>query len=310
MSGVDCGLEVKPGMIDTPTLFIFLLNSLLYASSLFLVAAGLQLVFGVLTVINLAVGSFYALGAYFGIEITRSSLGLGLPTYLGVFMLIAAAGLALVIGPPIEVALLRPMYKREAEFQLLLTYGIVLIFEDLIKMFWGLYPRSISEVYVTYGGLSFGGITFPIYNLIVIIVTFIIAGIIGFMLKFTKTGIITRATSHDKEMSSALGANVKRVYLIAFTIGTALGILSGALMVPIQTAVPGLSIEVIVIAFAIVVIGGLGSIKGALIGSLIVGFIRSAGIALFPEVELAIIYLAVIAVLLIKPSGLFGKVGG
>jgi len=297
-------------MIDINTIIIFLLNGLLYASSLFLIAAGLQITFGVLNIINLAIGSFYAIGAYLGIELVRQSLGIGLPPYLSIIALIATVGFALIIGPIIEVGLLRPIYKREAEFQLLLTYGLILIFEDIIKMFWGLYPQSIPEAYTAYGNILIGEITYPIYNLIVIVTTFIVAGMIAFMLTFTKIGIITRATSHDKEMSAALGVNVKRVYLLAFTMGTALGILSGALMVPIQTAMPGLSVEVIVIAFAIIVIAGLGSIKGALIASLIVGIIRSIGIALFPEIELAVIYLIVIAVLLIKPSGLFGKVGG
>lgn len=292
-------------------LALYVLNGLLFAASLFLVAAGLQIIFGVLGIINLAVGSFYAIGAYIGVELTRRALEAGVPPQFSVFILLFAAVFALIIAPPIEIGLLRPIYKRDPIFQLLLTYGIVLVFEDIIKLIWGVYPQAVTEPYLVYGSIKIGETMYPIYNLIVIGISFTVAALLEFMLHSTKIGVISRATSYDREMSSALGVNVKNVYLQIFIIGTALGILSGSMMAPIQAAVSGLSIEIIVLAFAIVVIAGLGSIKGAFIASIMVGLIRSIGIAFFPEIELAIIYLIVIVVLLVKPSGLFGKeVGG
>ena len=283
-----------------------LLSGIFNASTLFLVAAGLQVVFGVQKVFNLACGSFYALGAYCGILLVKLSHEAGLPPILSVIPLIVAGLSLFFIGPIIERGLLKFVYGRDEAFQLLLTFAIVLMLEDVIKFIWGTSPRSTAGVYLTYGQIDLFGAIIPVYNLIVIASSVIIAGLIGYMLVKTKFGRIIRATADKREMGEALGINMTRVYIKVFTLGTILGTLGGALVIPAMAAVSEMGVELIVLAFAVVVIGGLGSMKGALIGALIVGVLRSIAISTYPELEMLTIYIIVIAVLVIKPQGLFG----
>ncbi len=283
-----------------------LLSGIFNASTLFLVAAGLQVVFGVQKVFNLACGSFYALGAYSGILLVKLSHEAGLPPILSFIPLIVAGLSLFFIGPIIERGLLKFVYGRDEAFQLLLTFAIVLMLEDVIKFIWGTSPRSTAGVYLTYGQINLFGAIIPVYNLIVIASSLIIAGLIGYMLVKTKFGRIIRATADKREMGEALGINMTRVYIKVFTLGTILGTLGGALVIPAMAAVSEMGVELIVLAFAVVVIGGLGSMKGAFIGALIVGVLKSIAISTYPELEMLTIYIIVIAVLVIKPQGLFG----
>lgn len=283
-----------------------LLSGIFNASTLFLVAAGLQVVFGVQKVFNLACGSFYALGAYSGILLVKLSHEAGLPPILSFIPLIVAGLSLFFVGPIIERGLLKFVYGRDEAFQLLLTFAIVLMLEDVIKFIWGTSPRSTAGVYLTYGQINLFGAIIPVYNLIVIASSLIIAGLIGYMLVKTKFGRIIRATADKREMGEALGINMTRVYIKVFTLGTILGTLGGALVIPAMAAVSEMGVELIVLAFAVVVIGGLGSMKGAFIGALIVGVLKSIAISTYPELEMLTIYIIVIAVLVIKPQGLFG----
>ncbi len=283
-----------------------LLSGIFNASTLFLVAAGLQVVFGVQKVFNLACGSFYALGAYSGILLVKLSHEAGLPPILSFIPLIVAGLSLFFVGPIIERGLLKFVYGRDEAFQLLLTFAIVLMLEDVIKFIWGTSPRSTAGVYLTYGQIDLFGAIIPVYNLIVIASSLIIAGLIGYMLVKTKFGRIIRATADKREMGEALGINMTRVYIKVFTLGTILGTLGGALVIPAMAAVSEMGVELIVLAFAVVVIGGLGSMKGAFIGALIVGVLKSIAISTYPELEMLTIYIIVIAVLVIKPQGLFG----
>jgi branched-chain amino acid transport system permease protein len=180
------------------------------------------------------------------------------------------------------------------------------MFEDIIKFIWGTSPQSTPGVYMAYGQINLVGAIIPIYNLIVILSSLIIAGLIGYMLVRTKFGRIIRATVDNREMSEALGINMKSVYIKVFTLGTVLGTLGGALVIPATAAMTEMGVELIVMAFAVVVIGGLGSMKGAFFGALVVGILRSIAISTYPELELLLIYLIVIGVLVFKPEGLFG----
>jgi branched-chain amino acid transport system permease protein len=178
--------------------------------------------------------------------------------------------------------------------------------EDIIKLIWGTSPQSTSGVYLAYGQINLFGAILPVYNLIVILSSLIIAGLMGYLLVRTKFGRIIRATADKREMSEALGINMTNVYIKVFTLGTLLGTMGGALVIPATAAVSEMGVELIVLAFAVVVIGGLGSMKGAFIGSLVVGVLKSIAISTYPELEMLTIYLIVIAVLVIKPQGLFG----
>jgi branched-chain amino acid transport system permease protein len=274
------------------------------------VAAGLQVVFGVQKVFNLACGTFYGLGAYFGITVVKFFLDHNFPKPLFIAPLVASGLLlGLIVGPVIERGLMKFVYHRDETFQLLLTFGIVMMLEDTIKFFWGTSPQSMGGIDLVYGQLTVLGATVPVYNLIVILCSLLIAGLIGYLLMNTKFGRIIRATADKREMGEALGINMKAVYLKVFTLGAVLGTLGGALVIPAGAAVSEMGVELIVLAFAVVVIGGLGSMKGAFVGALIVGVIKSIAISTYPELEMLTIYIIVIAVLVIKPQGLFGGSG-
>lgn len=290
-----------------PSFIVSILASGVFgASVLFLVAAGLQLVFGVQKIFNLACGSFYALGAFVGVTVAQWAVGAGLPQPLFVLALVAG-GLALaVIGPIVEL-LLRTVYKRDEAFQLLLTFAVVLILEDATRLVWGTIPRTTGGLYLIYGQFNLLGATIPAYNLIVIAVSLLIAASLSLMLTRTAFGRIIRATADNREMAEALGVDMRRIYVQVFTLGTVLGTLGGALVIPTTATMSEMGIELIVSSFAVVVIGGLGSMRGALVGALIVGVIRALAISTVPQVEMLVIYLIVIVILVFKPSGLFGR---
>jgi len=282
------------------------MSGVFHAAILFLVAAGLQVVFGVQKIFNLACGSFYALGAYAGVSAVTAFTAAGGPPALFLVPLVVA-GLAVgLVGAVVERGLLRFVYDRDETFQLLLTFALVLMLEDLIRMTWGTAPRSTAGLYLTYGQARLLDATVPVYNLIVIAASLLIAAAIGWLLTRTAFGRIMRASADNREMAEALGVDMRRVYVRVFTLGTALGTLGGALVIPATAAMSEMGIELIVEAFAVVVIGGLGSMRGAFVGALVVGVLRSVAISVYPELEMLLIYLIVIAVLLWRPRGLFG----
>ena len=283
-----------------------LMGGIFHASILFLVSAGLQVVFGVQKVFNLACGSFYALGAYFGVSAVGWYLSAGGPPAFFIVPLVVAGLLIGVTGVVVERGLLSFVYERDETFQLLLTFAVVLMMEDLIRLTWGTAPVSTSGLYLIYGQTRVAGAAVPVYNLIVIAASLVIAAAIGWLLTRTAFGRIIRATADNREMAEALGVDMRWVYAKVFTLGTALGTLGGALVIPATAAMSEMGIELIVEAFAVVVIGGLGSMRGALVGALVVGVLRAAAISVYPAAEMLIIYLIVISVLVIRPRGLFG----
>jgi branched-chain amino acid transport system permease protein len=285
-----------------------LVGGVFHAAVLFLVAAGLQIVFGVQKIVNLACGSFYALGAYFGISALAWAAAIDVPAIAFIPILIGSGLLlAIVLGPSVE-RLLRLSYNRDEHFQILLTFALVLIFEDIIRLIWGAVPLQTINLYFAYGELQIArDLAIPNYNLIVIAAAGIISVAFGWMLRRTRFGRIVRATAENRQMSEALCVDVSRVYMAVFTLGVALGTVGGALVVPASAASIDMGVELIVDAFAVVIIGGLGSMPGALIGALIVGFVRSAAIWLYPEFELLAIYVIVITVLIVRPQGLLAR---
>ena len=285
-----------------------LVGGVFHAAVLFLVAAGLQIVFGVQKIVNLACGSFYALGAYFGISALAWAAAFEVPAIAYIPILVGSGLLpAIVLGPSVE-RLLRLIYDRDEHFQILLTFALVLIFEDAIRLIWGAVPLQTINVYFAFGELRIASdLAIPNYNLIVIAAAALISAAFGWMLRRTRFGRIVRATAENKQMSEALCVDVSKVYMAVFTLGVALGTVGGALVVPAGAASIDMGVELIVDAFAVVIIGGLGSMPGALIGALIVGFVRSAAIWLYPEFELLAIYVIVITVLIVRPQGLLAR---
>jgi branched-chain amino acid transport system permease protein len=283
-----------------------LMSGVFHAAILFLVSAGLQVVFGVQKIFNLACGSFYALGAYFGVSAVSWYASAGGPPALFIVPLAVGGLLIGLTGAVVERGLLRFVYDRDESFQLLLTFAVVLMMEDVIRMTWGTAPRSTGGLYLSYGQARFLGATVPVYNLIVIAASLVIAAAMGWLFTRTAFGRIIRAAADNREMAQALGVDLGRVYVRVFTLGTALGTLGGALVIPATAAMSEMGIDLIVEAFAVVVIGGLGSMRGALVGALVVGVLRAAAISVYPELEMLLIYLIVIGVLILRPRGLFG----
>jgi branched-chain amino acid transport system permease protein len=288
-------------------LVIQILNSIFYASILFLIAAGLSLIFGVMQIVNLAHGSFYALGAYVTAWTVGAAAAAGAPVALLFLLLPAGAVVVAAVGALVEATILRPLYKRREEYQLLATFALLLILEDVMHFVFGGMPLTAGAVIDPLGSMPVMGLRYPVYNLVVIGIGVAAAVFLWAVIYRTKFGVMLRATSQDRRMASALGLDVRRVYIQAFALGCFMAGLGGAIVVPSQAAVLGMGVESLVLAFVVVVIGGLGSLEGALIGALLVSFVRTAGIQFFPEVELAVLYLIAAAVLLIRPTGLFAR---
>jgi branched-chain amino acid transport system permease protein len=294
------------------TIFIIqVLNSLFYASVLFLIAAGLSLIYGVMRIVNLAHGTFYALGAYVSAWAVGGAFGATLGSNLGLagqLLLLPIGAFAIAaLGAVIEPTLLRPLYRRPEEYVLLITFGLLMILEDLMKFLFGGTPLSAGTIMDHMGSIPIGRLLYPTYNLVVVFVGLLAAVGLWWFVYRTRFGIILRATSQDRRMAAALGLNVGRVYVQAFAIGCFMAGLGGAVVVPAQAAVLGMGVEALILAFVVIVIGGLGSLEGAFVGALLVSFVRTAGIQFFPEIELAVLYLIATAVLLIRPTGLFGR---
>ena len=289
------------------TAFIdIILSGVFHAAVLFLLAGGLQLVFGVQKIVNLACGAFYALGAYFGITLVTNAMKYGMPSYSLIIILIVAGLLIGLVGPFIE-RLLRLVYAREEGFQLLLTFAIMLLLEDLMRMIWGATPMTLGNLSMTYGQINFASTSIPTYKILVIGASIILALGLGWMLQKTDFGRIVRATAENRRMSEAMGVNVVWINVVIFTMGAMLGTIGGALVVPTAAASLEMISEVVVEAFAVVVIGGLGSMRGALVGALIVGIMRAFAVSIYAEIDLLLIYLIVIGILIFRPAGLFGK---
>jgi branched-chain amino acid transport system permease protein len=288
-------------------LIIQILNSLFYASVLFLIAAGLSLIFGVMRIVNMAHGTFYAVGAFVTAWLVGRAVALGVPAGWTMLLVPLGAVAVALLGAVVEPLLLRPFYRRAEEYQLLVTFGLLLILEDVIRLIWGGLPLSADPVMDALPSIRIGGLVYPGYNLVVIAVGAIAALLLWAVIYRTKFGVMLRATSQDRRMASALGLNVSLVYVLAFAIGCFMAGLGGAIIVPTQAAVLGMGVDALILAFVVVVIGGLGSLQGALVGALIVSFVRTAGIQFFPEIELAVLYLIAAVVLLVKPTGLFGS---
>jgi branched-chain amino acid transport system permease protein len=288
-------------------LIIQILNSLFYASVLFLIAAGLSLIFGVMRIVNMAHGTLYAIGAFVTAWLVGRALAGGVPVGLTFLLIPVGAAAVAVLGALIEPTLLRPFYRRAEEYQLLVTFGLLLILEDAIRFFWGGLPLTADPLMDAISSIAIGNFIYPGYYLVVVGVGIFAAIALWLGIYRTKFGVMLRATSQDRRMASALGLNVGLVYVSAFAIGCFMAGLGGAIIVPSQAAVLGMGIDALILAFVVVVIGGLGSLQGALIGALIVSFVRTAGIQFFPEIELAVLYLIAAIVLLVKPTGLFGS---
>ena len=283
-------------------------DGVIYASWLFIVAAGLTLVYGVMRILNLAHGSLYAIGAYAAASSITWYFARNYPA-AGSYALLAVTALVggAVVGLLIERGVLRWMYGRDEVVMVLVTYALLLILEDAIKLLFGVEAYTAFQPYEVLGRVKMGAMSFAGYDLALIAVSALVALALWWGLNRTRQGKLLLAVIHDREVAAAMGIDVARVFVVTFVIGSVLGALAGALTAPAIAVAPGLGVEVIVLAFAVVVTGGLGRVEGALVGALIVGLARAASVHLWPEVELFVIYGVMALVLAVRPQGLFAR---
>jgi branched-chain amino acid transport system permease protein len=288
------------------TAFAILTDGLVYAAYLFIVAIGLTLIFGVMKILNVTHGSFYAFGAYGAATAVGIYTNADWPAALGfLFMIALAMAIGLLMGLVLERGILRLVYGRDEVVVVLVTYAVFLILEDVIVLIWGSQSKGAYQPMVSAGNIEIGGLVLSNYDIILVALAALLAVAAAWTLKFTRYGRLLTTVIFDRETAAAFGINVTLVYTVTFVIGAMLGALGGAVMAPKIAVTLGIGVEVIVLAFAVVAIGGMGSIEGALIGALIVGICRAAAVHLFPQVELFVIYGVMALVLVIRPYGLF-----
>ena len=291
------------------TLVTILVDGVTYASWLFIVALGLTLVFGVLKILNIAHGSFYALGAYAAATCVAWFTAMELSPWLSLFaLLLGAVAVAAVLAPLTERGLLRFFYGRDEVLLVLVTYALFLVLEDATKLVWGVNPYFVSEPYGLFGPVQVGSHVYVGYDLMLVAVAVACGVGVWWGLNRTRAGKIVLAVIHSAEIAASMGVNVGRVYTLAFMFGIFLAALGGALTAPMISVQPGVSVGVVIVSFAVVIIGGLGSIEGAAIGALIAGLARSVAVHTWPEAELFSIYAAMAVVLIFRPEGLFLRV--
>jgi branched-chain amino acid transport system permease protein len=288
------------------TTFAILTDGLVYAAYLFLVAVGLTLIFGVMKILNVAHGSFYTFGAYGAATAVGIYFDRGLPDAGGfLLMALSAMAIGLVLGLVLERGIMRFVYGRDEVVMVLVTYAAFLILEDVVILIWGARSYAAYQPMLAAGNFEMGELVLSNYDLGLIAMAALVAVLSYWALNFTRYGRLLTAVIYDRETAAAFGVNVTVLYTVTFVIGAMLGALGGAIMAPKISVTLGIGVEVIVIAFAVVAIGGMGSIGGALVGALIVGICRAAAVHLVPQVELFVIYGVMALVLMIRPNGLF-----
>ncbi|MEL0034416.1 MAG: branched-chain amino acid ABC transporter permease [Paracoccaceae bacterium] len=288
------------------TFLTILLDGLQFSSYLFIVSAGLTIIFGVMKILNVAHGSFYAWGAYTAAFFIGKFSDMGMPDALGFLIIIAAAiSVGLVLGFIIEQGLLKYMYHRDEVLIVLATFGLFLVLEDIILIAFGTDPYFAYQPMALLDAVEIGGIIRDVYGLTLIGVATLVAVGCWWLLNKTKWGTLLKAVIYDREMGISMGINVPMVYTMTFIGGAILGGLGGAYIAPTISVAPGLGTEVIVLSFAVVVVGGMGSIAGAAIGSVIIGLLRALAVHELPQVELFVVFAVMAIVLVFRPEGLF-----
>jgi branched-chain amino acid transport system permease protein len=280
---------------------IQILNSVQYGLLLFLVASGLTLIFGIMGVINLAHGSFYMIGAYLAFTLSSLTGSLWLAIPLGIV-------LSAMLGLLLEWALISRLYRRDHLYQVLLTFGLILIFEELRSIIVGDDVHSVAIPAVLAASLPLTDtLSYPVYRLFISGVCLALAALMYVTIQKTRFGMMIRAAASNPEMATSLGMDIRWIHALVFAAGVALAAFAGMIAAPVSSVFPGMGNQVLIVCFVIVVIGGIGSLKGALIAALLIGFADTFGKVLFPDYASIAIYLLMAVVLLFRPLGLFGR---
>ena len=296
--------------MDIATFLIQLLNAVQYGLLLFLVASGLTLIFGIMGIINLAHGSFYMIGAYLAWSLSGS---------IGNFWAAIALGIVLsvLLGMLLEWLLMRHLYRRDHLYQVLLTYGLILIFEELRSIIWGDDVHGVPVPDVLSASVTLTDtLEYPVYRLWMSGVCVVLAVLMYWLIQHTRLGMTIRAGASNRDMTQSLGINIQLLYRLVFALGVALAAFAGMIAAPVSSVFPGMGGQVLIICFVVVVIGGVGSVKGALVAALLIGLVDTfgkvleieiGGFRVLPELAGMSVYLLMAVVLLWRPEGLFGK---
>ncbi|WP_108658807.1 branched-chain amino acid ABC transporter permease [Acuticoccus kandeliae] len=296
--------------MSSQLLALVVLDGIAYGALVFLVAVGLTLVFGVMRILNVAHGSFYALGAYAAASLGLVLSGMGLPAWLSLpLFVVAAVIIGTVVGGAMERYLLARIYEREEALQLLVTFAVFMILENLQRLIWGVQPYFYAEPIMMMGNVPVAGITYTAYQMLFLPLV-AIAVLIGLRLFLRRTlaGALIVAVTEDREAATTIGINAERIFFVTFAIGASLAVLGGALAAPTTSVIPGMGADMIVLSFAVAATAGLGSIEGAALTALLIGLGRSFAVFFAPEFEVVMPYLIMALVLLVRPQGLFGHV--
>lgn len=290
--------------MDLATFLIQCLNAVQYGLLLFLVASGLTLIFGIMGVINLAHGSFYMIGAYMAYALAplvERWLGAGF-----FVTLLVGIPLAVLLGYVLEWVFFSYLYERDHLQQVLMTYGLILVFEELRSILLGDEVHGVAPPALLAGSIPLGELmTYPVYRLFISAVCVAVAAGMYFVIARTRLGMRVRAGASNREMVQALGLNIRLLYRIVFAVGVALAALAGMIAAPVSSVYPGMGGQVLIICFVVVVIGGIGSVRGALLAALLVGLVDTFGKVFFPDAAGVLVYVLMAAILLWKPEGLF-----
>lgn len=287
--------------MDAVTFGVQLLNAVQYGTTLFLVASGLTLVFGILGVINLAHGAFYMLGAYLAFWIAAAT---------GNFFIALAGSMAIafVVGIVLEMTLMRRLYKRDHLSQVLLSFGLILVVDEVRQILFGKDVHSVLPPVFLQGAVQLtDNLSYPIYRFALVLFGLVAAAAIFVVIRFTKIGMIVRAGAENREMTRTLGIGFDSVSTGVFACGIALAALAGALVAPVATVYPGMGDNMLILSFVVVVLGGIGSIEGAAIGALLIGLTDTFGKVFFPSVSSVLVYLLMAMILLLRPNGVLGR---
>jgi branched-chain amino acid transport system permease protein len=296
--------------MDLATFLIQLLNAVQYGLLLFLIAGGLTLIFGIMGIINLAHGSFYMVGAYlaWSLSVHFGSLWLAIP---------AGIVLSVLLGMLLEWLLIRRLYRLGHLQQVLLTYGLILIVEELRSIIWGDEVHSVPMPELLSASIPLTDtLSYPVYRLWISAVCVVLALLLTFLIQRTRLGMMIRAGATNRDMVQSLGIDIDLLYRFVFALGVALAALAGMIAAPVSSVFPGMGNQVLIVCFVVVVIGGIGSVKGALVGALLIGLVdtfgkvvelKIGGLRLLPELAGMSVYLLMAIVLLWRPAGLFGK---
>ena len=288
-------------MADGSILLIQVLNGVQYGLLLFLVASGLTLIFGIMGVINLAHGSFYMMGAYIAFSLTELLSNFWLAILIGI-------PLSVAIGLGLELLLFRRLYRRDHLYQVLLTYGLILIMEEMRSLLVGddVHGIAIPALFDVSIRLT-DTLSYPVYRLLMSAICLVMAGLMALVIQRTRFGMTIRAGADNREMVELLGIDIGLVYRIVFAAGVALAAFAGMIAAPVASVYPGMGNQILIVSFVVVVIGGIGSVKGAFLGSLLIGLADTFGQVLAPQAAGMTVYMLMAGVLLWRPAGLFGR---